>query len=131
MARPTKLTAETHQRVVQLVRGGVFDHVAARAAGIDPATFRRWMERGEREVGPYRTFREDVLRVRAEARASAEARVFAERPFEWLRYGPGRDRAGEPGWTEPLRVEHSGPEGGAIPLAMIDRLLQEAGDAKS
>lgn len=130
MARPSKLNAETHQRVVQFVRAGVFDHVAARAAGVDPATFRRWMARAEREPGPYREFREDVLRARAEARATAEARVFQERPFEWLRYGPGRDRPGEAGWTESQHVEHSGPDGGAIPLALLDRLLTESDDGR-
>lgn len=31
-------------------------------------------------------------------------------PLAWLRYGPGRERAGEPGWTESREVTAPEPE---------------------
>ena len=130
MARPSKLTPEVHQRIVQLVRGGVFETGAARACGIDPSTLRRWKVRGRREPGPYRDFLEDLERVKAEARAVAEARVFNENPVTWLK-AAARDRPDEPGWTESVRHEHSGPDGGAIPIELIDRLMKEDNDGQA
>ena len=42
-----------------------------------------------------------------------------------VRYGPGRERPGEPGWTQSVQHELSGPERGAIPVEMLVRLLAE------
>ena len=128
MARPSKLIPEVHQKIVGLVRAGAFETQAARAAGIDPSTLRRWKERGRGRSGPFREFLEDLERAAGEARVIAEARVFNENPGMWLRLGPGRERPDEPGWTESVKHEHSGPDGGAIPIELIDRLLKEEPD---
>ncbi|MDY7078644.1 MAG: hypothetical protein SXV54_17150, partial [Chloroflexota bacterium] len=106
MGRRTKLTPEVHNLIVQYIRGGAFDYVAAQAAGIDPGTFRRWLNRGEKRTEePFRTFCTDVKQARAQARIAAENKVFDESPFNWLRYGPGRERPGEPGWTDSRQVD--------------------------
>ena len=103
--RRTKLTLELQDQIVRFICGGAFDHVAAQAAGIGPSTFYRWLERGEQQPrGPYAGFRTAVLDARAQARAGAEIEVHRDNPLAWLRYGPGRDRLGEPGWTD--RQEH-------------------------
>ena len=128
MARPTKLTPEIHQLIVQFVRSGGYETEAARACGIHPSTLRRWKNRGRRQRGPYREFADDLDRAGGEARVLAEHRVFSDNPLAWLRLGPGRDRPGEPGWTENVKHEHSGPDGGAIPIELIDRLMKEDGD---
>ena len=53
--RPTKLTPEVQERLTSAIRAGNFYEAACGYAGIDYRTFRRWMERGERESrGPYR-----------------------------------------------------------------------------
>ena len=44
MARPTKLTPEVHHTIVEYIRAGAYDYVAAQAAGLDPSTFRRWLQ---------------------------------------------------------------------------------------
>lgn len=124
MARPTKLTAEIHQRIVQFVRAGAFETVAARAGGVHPSTLRRWKKRGEREPGLYRDFVEDLEQTKAEVRAVAEHRVYEENPLGWLRLGPGRARTGEEGWTE--QVALTGPEGGVIALEVLDELVRQA-----
>jgi hypothetical protein len=54
---------------------------------------------------PCVVFFAEVRQARAQARQVAEARVFAESPFNWLRYGPGRERDQEPGWTESSQVD--------------------------
>ena len=97
---------------------------AAAGCGLGPSTPRRWKARGRRGRGPYRDFLEDLERVKAEVRAVAEARIFNESPVTWLK-AAARDRPDEPGWTESVRHEHSGPDGGAIPIELIDRLMKE------
>ena len=99
--RPTKLTPAVHQQIVTFIRAGAYDWVAAEAAGIGKSTFYRWLERGAaRAAEPHRTFLVDVREARAQARVAAETAVRRDNPLAWLRYGPGRDRAGAPGWTE-------------------------------
>lgn len=130
VGRRTKLSAAVRARIVDAIRLGAFDHVAAQAAGIAPATFREWIARGEgrdpdRPSTPaYAAFAAEVRQARATARSEAEARVFRTRPFEWLRYGPGRDRPGEPGWTEPSKLVAAGVERGpAEPATRFPREL--------
>ena len=103
--RRTKLSPEVHQQIVAFIRAGAYDWVAAEAAGIGTSTYYRWMERGEASAAePYRSFWSAVRQARAQARVAAEIEVRRDNPFNWLRYGPGRDRAGEPGWTERVEV---------------------------
>ncbi|MFN7990026.1 MAG: hypothetical protein U0529_21315 [Thermoanaerobaculia bacterium] len=109
MGRPSLLTPERHKAIVAAIRAGAYDWVAAQANGVDRNTFMAWMRRGERErTGKYLSFRKDVLTARAQARLSAEIEVRKDLPFNWLRFGPGREREDEPGWTESREVKHSG-----------------------
>ena len=89
--------------MLEALRRGAFDWVAAEAAGIHRRTFYRWMRQGETGEEPYRRFAEEVLRARAQARLEAEQQVRERDPLSWLRLGPGRERWGEPGWTLPGR----------------------------
>lgn len=64
MGRPTKLTTATANIIVEAIRDGVPRHRAARLAGVDPATFFRWMADGEQaQTGVYHEFRKRVLRA--------------------------------------------------------------------
>ena len=110
MGRRTKLTAEVQEGIVDLIRQGAYDYQAARANGIDDSTFYRWMRAGEKADSVYRQFCKEVREARAEARTAAEIQVRKDNPLAWLRYGPGRERPGEPGWTESSKVEISGDE---------------------
>lgn len=116
MGRPTLLTPETHSKIVAYVRAGAFDWVAAQAVGIDPTTFYNWMKWGRNGRPKYVQFFKDVSQARAEARVIAEAEVRKADPFKWLRYGPGREREGEPGWTDAVQV--TGEGGG--PIAVLN-----------
>jgi transposase len=67
--RPTKLTDEVHDKIVQAVRAGNYLETAAYYAGVHPATVHRWMKEAD-EPGAARAkreFREAVTRARAEA----------------------------------------------------------------
>jgi hypothetical protein len=114
--RKSKLTPETQATIVARIRDGAYDYIAAQAGGIDPDTFYRWLSAGEHGREPYRTFREMVRQARAEARAAAEIAVRQVNPLAWLRYGPGRERPGEPGWTDTAKHVISGEDGGPVPI---------------
>ena len=104
--RTTLLTPELQQRIVSYIRAGAFDWVAAEANGVDRFTFWEWIRRGEGEdrdrpqTERYAQFAQAVREARAEARLSAEVEVKRGEPLSWLMKGPGRDRPGEPGWTD-------------------------------
>ena len=112
MSRPTLLTPERHKAIVAAIRAGSFDWVAAEANGITRETLRLWLRKGQRDKRkPYVVFAADVRAARAQARLSAEIEVRRDQPFNWLRYGPGRERDGEAGWTESTELRHSGSVG--------------------
>jgi hypothetical protein len=123
--RKCKLTAETETIVLEAIAKGAFAHVAAAAAGIDPATLRRYLASTSKR---FRAFQAAVAKAKAGARKAAEAVVFAEDPLSWLRLGPGRDWGErEIGWTEPAkRLEHSGPGGGPLQVQNETKLDVQA-----
>ena len=112
MGRPNLLTLERHKAIVAAIRAGAFDWIAAEANGIDRETFKLWMRTGaRRKREPYLSFVRDVRAARAQARLSAELEVRKDQPFSWLRFGPGREREGEAGWTESSEIKHLGSVG--------------------
>ena len=100
------LTNDIQRTIVECIRAGGFDHVAAEAAGVSARTFRYWMARGEGRSpgGPARprlkAFAADVNRARAEVRLAAEIRVYREDPKHWLSR-VARTKPDREGWTEP------------------------------
>ena len=113
MARPTKLTPEAQKGITSMIRAGAYDWVAAQANGVGPRTFYTWMSKGAKaRTGKFRQFQQEVCQAKAEARVAAEIAVRKDSPFNWLRYGPGRERPGEPGWTD--QVQYGGLNGAAV-----------------
>jgi transposase len=84
MGRPTKLTPEVREQVVELVRQLNYAETAAGCAGIGKSTYYRWMKRGEdEESGPYREFKDAVRLAEAEAEMKALAMVRDAAPRDW------------------------------------------------
>lgn len=135
--RRTKLTQELQERIVAYVRGGTWDYVAAQAAGISKATFYRWYNDGRNPRSRYAPFREEIDTARAQARVVAETTVFRAKPESWLKFGPGRERPGAPGWTTPTRAWTEDPDAETLQAAAerlaakhgldADELLESAG----
>lgn len=141
--RPTTLTPAMTKEISDRVKLGRFAWVAAVGAGCTPATYYRWMARGEREYAEherllalheqegepgqpaadmppltlYATFWYEVTVARAFARGVAEVKVAQQNPLAWLKDGPGKDRPGEPGWTSSNKVELTGANGGPLTIA--------------
>lgn len=69
MARPTKLTPETHKAITEALAIGATYRDAAEAAGVDYTTFNNWMQAGEKSKGgQFFKFFHAVRRAEAEAR---------------------------------------------------------------
>ena len=123
MARPTKLTEPVRERVVTAIRAGNYAESAARAAGIAPSTYYRWIERGERErEGIHRDFLEAVRLAEAEAEVHAVALIRRAMAEDWRaalayleRRYPGR-------WRRHTSTELTGPDGGPIRTHEVKQL---------
>jgi hypothetical protein len=84
VARPTKLTGEVTERIVQAIRAGNYAEAACQAAGVGTSTFYRWMARGVAEpASEYGAFREQVLRAEGEAEVHAVAIIRRAMAEDW------------------------------------------------
>jgi hypothetical protein len=112
------LSAVLAQQIAAFVRAGGFPHVAATAAGVPRDLFARWLRRGTDPRTPalVRALCRDVLQAHAQARLKAEVAILADKPLDWLRYGPGKEKPGAPGWSAAARAQPPTPSE-AEPLA--------------
>jgi hypothetical protein len=103
-ARP-ELTAEIELKILAALRAGGFPHVAAEIAGVARETFDEWLTRGTGKRPPvkYRRFANEVRTAIAQARLKAEMQVLAKDPRFWLKYGPGKETADRPGWSNAVK----------------------------
>ncbi len=72
--RPPKLlAAEVREQLLAAIRAGNYPKQAAEAAGIDRATFYRWLAKGREPAAPreYRDFCDALTRAQAEAEVHA------------------------------------------------------------
>lgn len=51
---------------MQAIAAGNAEETAAEYAGIDRSTYFRWMQKGARRAGPYRDFRDAIMKARVE-----------------------------------------------------------------
>ena len=108
-ARPDPEVANT---IFAYIRAGAYDYIAAEAAGISARTLREWVARGEaRSSRPgsdsYSRFAAGYRLAKAEARATAEMKVFEEHPAYWLAH-TARSAPERPGWSGADAPAHQG-----------------------
>ncbi len=115
MARPTKLTPETQERILKAVRAGNYAEAAARSAGIAPSTLYRWLERGSQETeGTHREFHDAVRRAEAEAEVHAVAVVRRAMSEDWRAAMAYLERRHPSRWRRHTSTELTGKNGGPI-----------------
>jgi hypothetical protein len=126
------LTPALETTVVAYVRAGGFPHVAAEAAGVPREVFDDWLLRGKAAVSStkYHQFFAAVMRAAAEARLNAEVAALQDKPMDWLKYGPGKERAAVPGWSALAKAQAPAGEKKTSPLldpdvrALLRALMQ-------
>jgi hypothetical protein len=109
MDRPS-LTAALERAVAAYVRAGGFPHVAAEAAGVPRAVFDAWLRSGAgaRAAGKYRRLVAAVRGAAAEARLGAEIAAHKDKPLDWLKSGPGKERLDAAGWSAAAKAQPGG-----------------------
>src|SRR6516164_9462118 len=97
---PPRPTPDLEQVVAAYIRAGGFPHVAAEAAGVPRAVFEGWLRRAQaaRPGAAYRRFADAVRLAQAQARLGAEIAALKDKPLDWLKAGPGKERPDAPGW---------------------------------
>lgn len=132
MGRPDRLTKERHERIVQLIRNGVYIQTACEANGIGTSTYYRWLENADNpDADPkYREFREAITRARAEAEARHVLHVEQAARTDWKAAAWFLERSFPTRYGRQQRIEHTGADGGAITLAGLESLMgvSDAGD---
>lgn len=127
---------ELYARMLQFIRAGAYDYQVAQAIGIDHTTFAAWMRKGAASHGgPYRKFYREVSQARAQCRILAEVSVRQDDPKYWLTHGPGKTRAGQPGWTDqviiggdeelPIHLQHEHQHSGNVTHTHTQTSTQE------
>jgi len=68
MARPTKLTPETHKKIVQAIQLGATYELAASYGGVTYESFNNWMKAGaDAKSGIFFTFFQDIKEAQGKA----------------------------------------------------------------
>jgi transposase len=115
VARPTKLTAQLQEKVVQAIRAGNYAEIACRAAGISPSSYYRWMERGEQDPGTiYAGFAEAVRLAEAESEVHAVALVRRAMSDDWRAALAYLERRHPARWRRHSSTELTGRNGGPV-----------------
>lgn len=129
MARPTKLTPTTVQRLTQALRIGADYKLACGYAGISYGCFREWMKAGEQaKRGQFFEFYEAVEKARADAAMGWLAKIeAAANAGNWkaAQYKLACLYPETYGNRSSIRAEHSGPDGGAIQIDHYESLLMK------
>lgn len=110
-----KLTPENRRLLIAAIEAGASDHAAARAAGVDPRTFRAWRAIVEGRhptraptpglLGLFREIHEAAARARIAREIAVDAKT-------WLK-NKARSKPGFDGWTEPV-PEESGDDASPV-----------------
>ncbi len=121
-----KPTVMMTARIAALIRHGAYPHVAAEASGVPRRVFVAWLRRGRKRGarGAYRAFAAAVREAAAQCRAAAEMAIRQNGPLNWLKHGPGRERAGLPGWAGPARPRAARAKGAEDSAAALAALLE-------
>lgn len=117
MGRKHALTPEVHAAIVQALGAGSYAEDAARAAGVSPATYFRWMSEGEadlarEEESPCREFYEAASRAKANARLAAIAHVRSHMKDDWRAAAWYLERTQPDKFGRVDRLHHSGKVAG-------------------
>lgn len=91
ISRLDQLTDDEYNKMLQYVRAGAYEHVAAGVLGVTKDTFDRWKRKGRTQKGgSYQRFYMDLVKAQTQARLLAEVEIKKDDPKFWLTHGPGK-----------------------------------------
>jgi hypothetical protein len=124
MPRKTKLTPQVQEAIVQaLTLGAVHAHACA-YAGIDHATFYRWLQKGEAGLAPYREFYEGVKRAEARSVVGWLAKIeAAANAGHWQAAAWKLERRYPHVWGRRQVITHTGEDG---PVEYVLKVIYES-----
>lgn len=119
MPRPTKLTPEIENVIIDSVSMGNFIETACAVAGIHKDTLYHWLKLAEeRPKSVYGQFRDKLRKAQAEAESDAVTLITSAGTTQWQALAWRLERMYPEKWGNRLKVdsksEHSGPNGGPI-----------------
>ena len=83
-ARPTKLTPDVQELIVVGINAGLTFRLPCGLAGVNPATFYRWLEKGETaKSGAFREFCDTVSRAKADSALRLVSQITLQAPTDW------------------------------------------------
>ena len=122
--RPTKLTDEIQQAILDALSMGNFVETACAVAGIHKDTFYHWLKLADDAPnGRHAKFRAAVQQAMAQAENDAVSLITAAGTTQWQALAWRLERMYPERWGQRMKVdadvkgktEHSGPGGGPIP----------------
>ncbi len=116
MPRPCKLTDESAARFVEAVGLGATYELAARYAGFDDSTFRRYMSDDRPE---FQAFRAAVWQAEAEGVQALLARIHTAAATDWRAAAWILERRHPDDYGRVTRTQVSGPDGGPVPVGCV------------
>ena len=82
--RKTKLTPEVQELIVDGINAGLTFGLTCARAGVNPATFYRWLEKGEAaKSGVFCEFCDTVSRARADSAMRLVSQITLQAPTDW------------------------------------------------
>ena len=138
MPRPTLLTPELQDKVVRLLRAGVFRQTACEHLGISDRTMADWCKRGrDEEEGIYAEFLRAVKEAQTEAEIRNTISIMKAGESDWkaaLAYNERKfpERWGRRDHKTIDATVRAAPEGGHfLPLEILGELLAPYPEAKA
>jgi hypothetical protein len=108
--RPSKLSKELVDNLLNFIKAGAFVETAVKAAGIHKDTLYYWLERGKREKkGPYREFSDAYEKACAEFEIGGilKIRAAAKDPKAWFAMAWLLERRFPGRWARPeVKAQH-------------------------
>ena len=82
--RPTKLTPDVQEAIVDGINAGLTYRMSCARAGVTHATFYRWLEKGETaKSGAFREFCDTVSRAKADSALRLVSQITLQAPTDW------------------------------------------------
>jgi len=126
MARPTKLTTEVEERILQAIRSSNYPQTAAAFAGVHRSSYFRWMERGDPSGTAaadrrYRAFRAGVEQAQAEAEVRDVTMIAKAGERDWRARAWSLERRHPERWARRAATEEE--------VSLLERALAAAGNS--